>query len=746
MRISTIALLIILSPALLAQETPEVSWGHSHLGKAYDEGPRQRPWRMEGIGDTPFPISTTSPEAQDWFNQGNALLHSFWDFEAERAFRWCLKLDPKCAMAYWGLARAAGPRSDRGAEFLAKASALKSTVTPRERSYIEILEIFRDLSKTKDASLRESLTERMSLVFDELIIKHPEDVEAKALYWVLQQKATGAAIDSVPMRSAMEALLQDVLKRAPNHVGAHHYRVHNWDGKQGRFAIESCMKLQEIATQSGHLQHMPGHVLSGIGLWHEAAIAMDSATRVEKSYMNRRMVFPADNWDYVHNLDYLSYIQSQLGQFSAARISAEQLLYAPRPTGSKAPAALYRLPLVRLLVKFEKWDEILEPQDPEVLAAMVPPLRAHMIYARGRAHIGKGQIDQARAAIKELSQIAEMLSNPPSGAQALPIPPSFIRKLSALTTASVGELEGLLKLAEGDALAGIEKLTAAAEAQAEHWMNDPPMNPSFAFNLLGEAYLDLGASQLAAQAFARSLETVAEDGFALAGLVRAHHRLGETEKARDYLARLEWVWMDAEPNPWLDAARATGLKVEPRPSSLLRERRYATEVLAVKGPSLYRAPTAPELRALDSAGHEISLENFAGKNVLIVFYLGETCLHCVEQLQGLNDRFDEFKKLDTVILAVSRDDPATIAAFEKEGGMKLRLLSDPKFENARRFHSYDDFEGIELHSTVLIGKDRGVHWAKTGGDPFMKFDYLLDELRRLEEGLIKKLRDQTARR
>jgi len=85
----------------LAQNT--LKWGHSHLGGAYDEGPRTRPWKMEGIGKTHFPISTSHPEVQMWFDQGNTLLHGFWYFEAERSFRWCLKLDPHCAMDYWGL-------------------------------------------------------------------------------------------------------------------------------------------------------------------------------------------------------------------------------------------------------------------------------------------------------------------------------------------------------------------------------------------------------------------------------------------------------------------------------------------------------------------------------------------------------------------------------------------------------------------------------------------------------------------
>ena len=90
--------------------------GHSKLGEAFDEGPRERPAKIDGIGRTSFPITTSKPEVQQWFDQGHTLLHSFWFFEAERAFRWAVKLDPDAPMPYWGLARTAS--GDRARAFL----------------------------------------------------------------------------------------------------------------------------------------------------------------------------------------------------------------------------------------------------------------------------------------------------------------------------------------------------------------------------------------------------------------------------------------------------------------------------------------------------------------------------------------------------------------------------------------------------------------------------------------------------
>ena len=108
--------------------------GHSKLGEAFDEGPRERPTRMDGIGKSHFPITTAKPEVQEWFDQGHTLLHSFWFFEAERAFRWGVKLDPEAPMLYWGLARTAN--GERARAFMREASKRKARASERVRPII----------------------------------------------------------------------------------------------------------------------------------------------------------------------------------------------------------------------------------------------------------------------------------------------------------------------------------------------------------------------------------------------------------------------------------------------------------------------------------------------------------------------------------------------------------------------------------------------------------------------------------
>ena len=749
--------LIALTPLLLVaqgedplEQTPEEpAWGHSAHGPAYDDGPRQRPWLMPGIGSTPFPITSSVPEVQAWFDQGVAHLHGFWWYEAERAFRWCLKLDPECAMAYWGLARAT--RGERAEAFLAEASARKHQVTERERGFIEVEELADALDEAEGEDERARAREALGVRLDQLVMDHPEDVEAKLLHWHLAEEVTG---EGQPPRLGQEALLQAVLDIDPDHVGALHYRVHTWDGEQGHYAIDSCRALSELAPGSGHLQHMPGHVLSGIGAWHEAAIAMDAATRVEKDYMHQRGVLPEDNWDYIHNLDYLTYIQEQLGLFDEALLSAKQLAASPAPVPQEGTGgALFtmmrggggyaRFSLLRTLMKTERWQLILSGEllewDPSS-----PADRMTRAYAEGHAHLGLEDLESARASLASYREALDGMSGerPPLPPSAPPGAARFMERFFARFAERADELEALIAIREGEGLASIHTPTELAEAQAEHWSNDPPHEPWFLYNKLGEELLRLGSPGLAAEAFERTLETVFHDGFALSGLVQAYHALGREREAGEAMAALRAVWSEADPdNRWFDAARATGVRPQAVEegvfAAVMEQRSYRAHSLDRLGSSLYVPPPAPELEVLNAVGETVSLLDYEGRNVLLVFYLGDECLHCMEQIAAAEEHFDELQDLDCDVLAVSKDSLEELAEYEESDEFRLTLLHDPNFENATRFGAYDEFEEIELHATLLIDPSGRIHWARRGGEPFMNFDYLLSELGRMnEEGVV----------
>ena len=698
--------------------------GHSKHGSAFDSGMRTRPWVMEGLGDAPFPITSKNPEVQKWFNQGNALLHSFWFEEAERSFRWCLKLDPDCAMAYWGLARCgfnwftvSGPEYDdkqfgRYKTFLKEAVRRKDKVTERERMYIEAWE------KATAPGVKEG-AKVIANQLQEIVIKYPDDIEAKA-HLALFNIGAGSAL-------ANQLVIDQVLAKNPMHPGAHHASIHNWDYAAPEQGIKSCELYGKAAPGIGHSLHMPGHIYSKLGMYHEGAIAMDSATRIELRYMNDRLALPFETWNYPHNRNYLCYIQEQLGMAEASLQGARDMLAAPRdPEYNSEEMGRITMEghsaLVRALVKFERWDQILAPG---VVAWSLKDDFGKMdkAFVETLALNGLGKRREAKERLQDLKGLVAKLaaaSKDPSGDQT--------RGLTQL----VNIAEGMVALSEGNLLEGQKALLNAAEEDAKFVGGDPPSSPWRVIRLLGDDYRKRGDNKLAIECYERALKEEPNDGFTLSGLALAHHAAGNIQRATTYAGRLKAVWSQADKNlKWLEDVRKLGLAAKPIAETPRPERIYRPKELDALGPMNWQPFQAPSLQVLDVNGKKVQLKDFTGKNVLLVFFLGEACVHCVGQLKSINDRMSDFEAQDTVVLAVCSATPAKLKDSATLGQVKVQFLSDKAHENARRFASYDDFEEIELHSTILIDKKGRVRWKRTGGEPFMNMDFLVNELKRI---------------
>jgi peroxiredoxin/tetratricopeptide (TPR) repeat protein len=692
--------------------------GHSLHGAAFDEGPRTKPWVMPAIGEARFPITTKDPEVQKWFDQGNALLHSFWDYEAERAFRWALKLEPENAMVYWGLARSTS--GERSIEFLHEAVKRKSNVSERERLYIEALEarIFADPLRDHGDDWRERNTEYKKRL-ETICVKYPEDMEAKAL---LAYANMGDA------RYGTEQIIREVLTKQPDHPGAHHYRIHNWNYHEPEQALKSCKRYGEIASGIGHALHMPGHVYATVGMWHEAAIAMDSATRVEKRYMQERLTFPFNNWNYGHNRAYLSYIQEQLGMFDAAILGARQLIDAPldpkfNSDGSYSSHSQGITSMLRALVKAERWSELLKPSTIPWRDIFLDKM--NKAYIETRAHLALKSIDKAEKSLATHTELKKDLEKN--------------KEFERLYNIQSRELKGRIALAKGDTLNGLSLLSQAAQEQFDMQRedNDPPRYPEVLYVSLGREYLAAKSPDLAARAFEKSLTLTRNDIFSLSGLVQAYTALGDRKKAEDAMSRLLFTSSGADAQiPVIERAKAAGVQAAPRDSSPESQRVYAKASLDRFGPSLWQPYESPVLDTLDPDNKPVTLGEYKGKNVILVFYLGRECLHCMNQLQEIQKKKADWSRLDTVVLAVSPNDPASNKKnLETLDLSAIRLLSDSKKENARRFKSFDDFEEMELHSTILIDKKGRVHWARTGGDPFTDMKFLEKQLERMNKAV-----------
>jgi len=721
-------LLAVLSVVRIAGA--DESAGHSRHGAAFDTGLRQKPWRMEGIGQAHFPITTKVPEVQEWFDQGNALLQSFWYEEAERSFRWCLKLDPECAMAYWGLARtglnwstglADYAEVKRYKDFLKEAVRRKDSVSPRERQYIEAWET----AMAADAPERVKI---LGQKLQELTLEYPDDVEAETLFAMFSIKAGNAL--------GTEMIVRDILRKAPDHPGAHHTRIHNWDGALAEQAIASCQAYGRVAPGVGHSNHMPGHNYAKIGMWHEAARSMDAATRVELRYMSERLALPFETWNYRHNRNYLCYIQEQLGMATASLEGASDLLAAPRdPQRNKErESSIFDQGMtaqIRALVTFERWDDILKPgtiawrgdDDDKLLRGLVETLA---YTGQGKTVDARSRLAETRELVREQGAAEETPDRNPSAKD------SFAIELMAA--------EGFLCAAEGNLLDATRHLTEAAALEKEareagDYPNDPPNAAWPVYRLLGDVYLRAGEFRLAIEAYERALKQVPNDGFSLAGLAQAYFKSGNREKAAQYAGRFAYVWAHCDPGlRWKAEVDALGLGATPIAQTPVPERPYTLDAQAALGPLNWLPFAAPRLDCLDTEGKTVRLEDFRGQNVLLVFYLSDECAHCVEQLVAIDGRATDWTGQNTVVLAVSSATPEQNKASEKLGKLSIQLLSDRDHDNARRFTSYDDFEEMELHSTFLIDAKGRVHWKRTGGEPFADMDFLIESLKRMNGG------------
>ena len=653
---------------LLAFLAAEPRPGHSQHGEVFDTGPRTKPVWMPDIGVAHFPITHKDPETQRWFDQGNALLHSFWEYEAERAFRWCAKLEPDNAMCYWGMARAAG--DERSVAFIKEAAKRKSKVTERERLYIEALEARERTDRLRDHGddYRDRARDYKK-VLETICLKYPDDMEAKLML---------ALSNMGDSRYGTESILREVEAKLPNHPAVHHYRIHNWNYHEPETALKSAGKYGKIAPNIGHALHMPGHIYSTVGMWNEGAIAMDAATRTEVRHMHERQVFPFNYWNWGHNRAYLSYIQEQLGLPDLAIAGAKDLIDAPQDP--KFNGALPYSPhsqgiqgMVRVLVKYERWKELLDTRS--IPWREGPGDQLLKAYSEARANFGLDNIEAAEKAIVAVEKFAK---------------DKAVERLYPIMST---ELKARLALAQGEVLLGLSLLTDAAEKQFEMQKsdNDPPHYPELLYNALGNAYLKAGSKDLAIAAFEKALKATRNDRFALAGLERA----GKSAKP-----------------------------ILPEP-----ERDYLKADLDRYGPKAWAPIAAPVLDALDVDGQRVRLEDLKGKNVVLVFYLGRECPHCLKQLRDLKAKNDDWKRLETVVVAVSGNSAAQNKALLGDAAYEgIRFLADETHTNAKRFLAYDDFEEIELHATLLIDAQGKMRWSRVGGEPFEDMKFLVQQV------------------
>jgi peroxiredoxin/thioredoxin-like negative regulator of GroEL len=660
---------------------------------------------MSGVGNVHLPVTTSNPLAQKFFDQGVNLLYCFSWYEAERSFRQAAHLDPNCAMAYWGMAMC---DNSRGKEFLAIGQQKMQHITNREKRYIDALAInFR--AGDEKSRVADNIAALEAITF-----AYPDDVEAKAmLAWALyRQQQSG----SISYRAAIDALLRQVLAKNPMHPGAHHFRIHMWDGIGAENALDSCKALSKAAPSVGHALHMPGHIYARLGMWDDATHSMDASARAERIYFYNEHELPYESWDYAHDQDFLISSLGYNGRLREGEALAWELVDIPHDpqynsgsTGSTAGTG--RFGLMRMRVRGERWDEILTGADPGWTDSAAD--RAWVAYSRGLAYLGKNDLVKAREQLAGIDKIK-------AGGD----PAECARQ----------ELRGRIDVVSGDAKVGIELIKKAAETEkAKFKYGDPIGYPRPLYETLAWAQIFTRQYKDAEDTLKEGLERNPNNGFALCLKIQCLAAEGNLAEAAKTYAQLGRAWAHADPEiSVLQQVKLLNLGESIHPAPFPTPYHSPPELTRI-GPASWEPFPVPNISVLDQNGAHVRLSEFTGHNLILIFTLGGSCPRCNKQLEEFSKEEAAFAALDTTILAVSSDSVESIKAYNAGSpDNPLHILSDPLGIAARQCKAHDDFENLDLHALLMIDRKGRVWWFRAGTEPFDDLKFLKEEIVRMD--------------
>jgi len=538
---------LLIGAALLGScSSPPAAHDHARVATS---GP---PPLFTDLGRHHRAITTTSPEAQAYFDQGLRLLYCFNHYEAQAAFQEAARRDPMCAMCAWGVALTHGSNynsptdaeRERGAlAAVTRARTLASTAaTERERALIGALAARHSAAPGAD---RAALDRAYADAMREVVRRFPDDLDAATLFadalmnlrpWSLWKP------EGVPQPGTAEIVvtLERVLAADPLHPGANHLFIHAVEASPDpRRAEAAADRLRTLMPGAGHMVHMPSHIYYRIGRYADAVEVNVRAVAADRAYFAKSQPSPIyrRTMYYPHNLDFVWHAAGLEGRgaecVSAARafaasVSPEAVL--EMPDMETAPAAPYLA-----LVRFGRWSE--------VLAELAPPFRMLYVtgawrYARGTALLATGRRDEAAAELAALRAVRD-------GVPADRTLAAFFKMADVLTLASE-VLAGEIAARAGDPDSAVKHLAEAVRLQDAHWFTEPPPWYFPVRQALGTALLQAGRATEAEAVYREDLRRNPENGWSLFGLGQSLRAQGKGAEATAVDARFRRAWARAD--------------------------------------------------------------------------------------------------------------------------------------------------------------------------------------------------------
>ena len=518
--LTLLAILLALGISALAQCESAFSQEHPAPAKA------KSATLMTGYGNWHHPVSTRNAQAQAFFDQGLRLIYAFNHDEALRSFQRAAELDPKLAMAYWGIAEAVGPNyndpasQDRFVQAHAaieKAQTLAVDASKSDGAYIAALaKRFPADPKSDLRAAAEQYRDAMRAVTK----LFPDDLDAATLFaeagmnlhpWGLWRP------DGTPEEGTEEivATLESVIRREPNHFGAVHYYIHSVEASSSpERALAGANRLAQLAPAAGHIVHMPAHIYIRTGDYEAALKTNQKAALADQAYLKATGVegiYPM--MYYSHNLHFIAMAAAMNGNYLESRRGARMLVANAGPHVKDMPPleGFMTVPLA-VEVRFHKWNEILKSPQPD------PALHTATVFwhfARGVALAGTGKLDEAEAEHKIVAEAEE--KTPPEAIFQMPIN----NKTKDILKIAENVLGAKISLAKNDMGAAVNQLRAAVAVQDSLKYDEPqdwfyPVRES-----LGAVLLKIGDDAGAEEVFRADLERNPRNPRSLFGLEQA---------------------------------------------------------------------------------------------------------------------------------------------------------------------------------------------------------------------------------
>jgi tetratricopeptide (TPR) repeat protein len=503
----------------------------------------------DGLGDVHHKVTTSSELAQKYFDQGLAFDYGFNHDEAYRSFAAAAQIDPKMAMADWGIALVLGPnynlpgndeRMKIAYDAIKRAQSLEAGATPEERDLIEALAKRYGPDGKQTPEREQAYADAMRPVAH----KYSSDPDVQALFaeslmdlhpWQLW------TADGQPAKNTAEivATLENALKQHPDHIGANHYYIHAVEASpHPERALASAHRLGKLAPAQGHLVHMPSHIYIRTGMYHEASLTNQAAIHADQEFLAKSHETGTYPMMYAtHNVQFLWYAEMMEGRGRDAIASARQIKdMIPAAVVKEMPMAesLWPAPYWTL-ARFGQWDQILaEPAPPKDFAFTTGMWH----YARGLALAAKGKPEQARAEKKALDASTQAV---PADLEAGPN--NRARDLMKIASSL---LAGSIARANGDHQQAIRDFTDAVKQQDALGYDEPPSWYYPTRETLGAEMLAAAENKDAEEVFRTDLKKNPDNPRSLHGLAQALRAEGKAAEAAAIEERFTKAWSHAD--------------------------------------------------------------------------------------------------------------------------------------------------------------------------------------------------------